>query len=99
MKARKALILFTILFICFTFAGCSTYNNLTGIVGMTDTCTVIARRAQIRSSFAVVAADLLEVKRGQTLEVLEEMEFEKVLWYRVRASDEDQTEGWIEATH
>jgi hypothetical protein len=97
MKARKALILITILLGSLTLSGCEIYNNLTGLVGMTDTCTVIARRAQIRSSFAVVAADLLEVKRGQTLDILEENEFEKVLWYRVRASDEDQTEGWIEA--
>ena len=97
MKARKALILFTILLGTLTFSGCEVYNNLTGLVGLTDTCTVIAKRAQIRSSFAVVAADLLEVKRGQTLEILEENEFEKVLWYRVRANDEDATEGWIEA--
>lgn len=97
MKARKALILLTILLSGFVFAGCGVYNNLTGLVGLNDTCTVIARRAQIRSSFAVVAADLLEVKRGQTLDILEENEFEKVLWYRVRAGDEDQTEGWIEA--
>lgn len=101
MKARKALILFTILFSSFALAGCgvveSIYNNVTGLVGLNETCTVIARRAQIRSSFAVVAADLLEVKRGQSLDILEENEFEKVLWYRVRASDEDATEGWIEA--
>lgn len=97
MKARKALILITILLGSLTFSGCEIYNNLTGLVGSSDTCTVIARRAQIRSSFAVVAADLLEVKRGQTLDIIEENEFEKVLWYRVRANDEDQTEGWIEA--
>ncbi len=97
MKARKALILITILLGSLTLSGCDIYNSLTGLVGSSDTCTVIARRAQIRSSFAVVAADLLEVKRGQTLDILEENEFEKVLWYRVRANDEDQTEGWIEA--
>jgi hypothetical protein len=28
---------------------------------------------------------------------LDELEFEKVRWYRVRANDEDKTEGWIEA--
>ena len=101
MKSRKALILSVILLGSLLLAGCGAvgdmYNNLTGLVGLTDTCTVIARRAQIRSSFAVVAADLLEVKRGDTLDVLEENEFEKVKWYRVRARDEDQTEGWIEA--
>jgi len=58
---------------------------------------VIAKTAQIRTSYAVVAADLLEVKRGDRLDVLDQMEFEKVLWYRVRARDEELTEGWIEA--
>jgi SH3-like domain-containing protein len=39
----------------------------------------------------------LEVKRGETLDILDETNFEKVHWYRVRAHDEDNTEGWIEA--
>lgn len=67
------------------------------IFGASDTATVIAKTAQIRTSYAVVAADLLEVKRGDRLDVLDQVEFEKVLWYRVRARDEAQTEGWIEA--
>src|SRR6476661_5604981 len=62
-----------------------------------DTATVIAKTAQIRTSYSVVAADLLEVKRGDRLDVVDETDFEKVLWYRVRAHDEAQTEGWIEA--
>src|SRR6476660_3078831 len=53
--------------------------------------------AQIRTSYSVVAADLLEVKRGDRLDVVDQVEFEKVPWYRVRAHDETQTEGWIEA--
>jgi hypothetical protein len=69
----------------------------TGIVGLSDTATVIAKTAQIRTSYAVVAADLLEVKRGEKLDVLDKVEFEKVLWYRVRAHDDSETEGWIEA--
>ncbi|HEY0429216.1 MAG TPA: SH3 domain-containing protein [Pyrinomonadaceae bacterium] len=101
MKSKKAFILFVILLSSLSLSGCSVvesaYNNVTGLVGLNDTCTVIAVRAQIRSSFAVVAADLLEVKRGETLDVFEETDFEKVHWYRVRARDEDQTEGWIEA--
>jgi uncharacterized protein YgiM (DUF1202 family) len=72
-------------------------DNVTSLVGLSDTGTVIAKTAQVRSSYAVVAADLLEVKRGDKLDVLEQMEFEKVIWYRVRARDEDNTEGWIEA--
>ena len=75
----------------------SALENVSTFVGLNDTGTVIAQRAQIRSSYAVVAADLLEVQRGDKLQILEETDFEKVKWYRVRASDEEETEGWIEA--
>ena len=74
-----------------------TINNVTSLVGANDTATVIANTAQVRSSYAVVAADLLEVKRGERLDVLDQIEFEKVSWFRVRAHDDDNTEGWIEA--
>jgi hypothetical protein len=73
------------------------FNSVATVVGLSDTCTVIAKKAQIRTSYAVVASDLLEVKRGDELDVVDQVEFEKVFWYRVRARDEDQTEGWIEA--
>lgn len=83
------------------FSGCgivgSVVENFTDLVGLDETGTVIAKRAQIRTSYAVVAGDLLEVSRGDRLDVLEEMTFEKVRWLRVRANDEDKTEGWIEA--
>ncbi|MGE3465852.1 MAG: SH3 domain-containing protein [Pyrinomonadaceae bacterium] len=68
-----------------------------GVLGPSDTATVIAKTAQIRTSYAVVAADLLEVKRGDRLDVIDSFEYEKVLWYRVRAYDDVSTEGWIEA--
>ncbi len=65
---------------------------------------VVARRAQIRSSTAVVAADLLEVNRGDTVEILDSDDVQdptdstrKERWLRVRARDEENTEGWIEA--
>lgn len=81
--------------------GCSlideTVNSVSSMVGISGTATVMAKTAQIRTSYAVVAADLLEVKRGEKLEVLDQVEFEKVSWLRVRAKDEMQTEGWIEA--
>lgn len=76
-------------------SGCDVLD--VNIFGASDTATVIAKTAQIRTSYAVVAADLLEVKRGDRLDVLDQVEFEKVLWYRVRARDEALTEGWIEA--
>jgi hypothetical protein len=74
-----------------------TVDSVSNIVTGPDTATVIAKTAQIRTSYAVVAADLLEVKRGDRLDVLDQIDFEKVPWYRVRAHDETKTEGWIEA--
>jgi hypothetical protein len=97
----KALILISILAIVFTQAGCGlldqTVSSVSGVFGLSDTATVITKKAQIRTSYAVVAADLLEVKLGDRLDVLDQVEFEKVNWYRVRAHDEANTEGWIEA--
>src|SRR5262245_12007678 len=78
--------------------GCQTLasKNTTGVV--------VARRAQIRSSTAVVAADLLQVNRGDQVDILDSTDVadpsdnsRKERWLRVKAHDEDTTEGWIEA--
>lgn len=81
-------------------AGCSTFASR-GNSGV-----IVSRRAQIRSSTAVVAADLLEVSRNDSVQILDSSEVpdptdnsKNELWYRVRASDVDKTEGWIEARH
>ncbi|MBA3335308.1 MAG: hypothetical protein H0T08_06830 [Acidobacteria bacterium] len=100
MITRK-LILFTAFLLGGAFlSGCGVFSsavqNVTGLVGLGRTGTII-NKAWIRSSYAVVAADLLEVKRGESLDILDEIDFEKVRWYRVRAHDEVSTEGWIEA--
>ena len=78
--------------------GCST------LASRSNTGTVVSRRAQIRSSTAVVAADLLEVSRGDTVDILDSIDVpdpsdntRKELWYRVRARDAESTEGWVEA--
>ncbi|HRI03786.1 MAG TPA: hypothetical protein PLL77_08595 [Pyrinomonadaceae bacterium] len=94
MKIKFFLII-TVLTTVLSQTGCSWLD--TGVFGPTDTATVIAKTAQIRTSYSVVAADLLEVKRGDQLDVVDQVEFEKVPWYRVRARDEALTEGWIEA--
>lgn len=91
----KVLIPVTILFFAFVQLGCSWLD--TGVFGANDTATVIAKTAQIRTSYAVVAADLLEVKRGERLDIIDQIDFEKVPWFRVRAHDDAATEGWIEA--
>ncbi len=101
MKVSRLFILLTLSLGCLNLSGCglvdAAFNNVSSLVGLGETGTVIANTAQIRSSYAVVAADLLEVKRGYTLDILDDTSFEKVHWYRVRAHDEDNTEGWIEA--
>ena len=87
-----------ILFAIGMVQGCKTLakQNNTGVV--------VARRAQIRSSTAVVAADLLEVDRGDSIDILDFQDVQdpsdntkKERWLRVQAHDEDSTEGWIES--
>lgn len=79
-------------------AGCQTLasKNSTGVI--------VARRAQIRSSTAVVAADLLQVNRGDVIDIIDSTDVtdpsdnaRKERWLRVKARDEDATEGWIES--
>jgi hypothetical protein len=99
----KVFLIFSLFLSILPAAGCGVVDQavsgVSSIVGLADTATVISKTAQIRTSYAVVAADLLEVKRGDRLDVIDQVEFEKVLWYRVRARDEAKTEGWIEAQH
>ncbi len=91
----RTLIALTAVALC---VGCST------LAKRSDTGVVVARRAQIRSSTAVVAADLLEVGRGDTLDILDFQDVQdptdnskKERWLRVQAHDEESTEGWIES--
>src|SRR6185503_20716732 len=93
MRSIKTL---AILIVPFLLAGCQTLatNSSTG---------VIVQRAQIRSSTAVVAADLLQVNRGDEVDILDSTDVadpsdntKKERWLRVKARDEATTEGWIE---
>jgi hypothetical protein len=92
---KGSVLIFLIVLGLISQSGCGFFDS--GVFGQNDTATVIAKTAWIRTSYSVVAADLLEVKRGDRLDVIDQVEFEKVPWYRVRARDEAQTEGWIEA--
>ena len=94
-KSLKTCVLFVLPML---MLGCQTLasKNTTGVV--------VARRAQIRSSTAVVAADLLQVNRGDQVDILDSTDVtdptdnsKKERWLRVKAHDEDTTEGWIEA--
>lgn len=74
-------------------AGCRT------LAGVRRSGVVIARRAQVRSSSAIVAADLKEVLRGDVLEIVESVDSAEngERWLRVRTRDAESTEGWIES--
>src|SRR5258708_5432458 len=86
--------LFAVLILC----GCSSLAN------RSNTGVVVTRSAQIRSSTAVVAADLLEVNRGDVVDILDSIDIpdpsdnsKRERWYRVRGHNDERTEGWIEA--
>src|SRR5260221_9675414 len=89
---------FVMLLSALLLAGCSPLAN------KSNTGVVVARSAQILSSTAVVSANLLEVNRGDIVDILDQVDVpdpsdntKKERWYRVRAHDEQKTEGWIEA--
>ena len=87
-----------VVFLAVMAAGCS------AIASHSNTGVVVSRSAQIRSSTAVVAADLLEVQRGDSVDILDSVDVpdpsdntKRERWFRVRGRDADNTEGWIEA--
>lgn len=95
MRIIKAL---SILVLPVVLVGCQT------LASKSSTGVVVARRAQIRSSTAVVAADLLQVNRGDIVDIIDSTDVNdpsdntrKERWLRVKARDDDATEGWIES--
>jgi hypothetical protein len=95
MRAIKTLV---VLGLPLLLLGCQT------LASKSSTGVIVARRAQIRSSTAVVAADLLQVNRGDLIDILDSTDVadpsdntRKERWLQVKARDEDATEGWIEA--
>jgi len=95
MRPLKTLL---ILVVPLLLAGCQT------LASKSSEGVIVARRAQIRSSTAVVAADLLQVTRGDMVDILDSTDVNdpsdntrKERWLRVKARDEDATEGWIES--
>src|SRR6266550_1783971 len=95
---RSFLIAAPVLLLAVLLSGCST------LASRSNTGVVVSRSAQIRSSTAVVAADLLEVNRGDSVDILDSIDIpdpsdnsKRERWYRVRGHDDERTEGWIEA--
>src|SRR5215813_13617608 len=90
--------LITIFSVSLLLVGCTTFAK------RSSSGVVVARRAQIRSSTAVVAADLLQVNRGDQVDIIDSVDVpdpndntRKERWLRVRGHHEDTTEGWIES--
>jgi hypothetical protein len=94
LKGRAASLLVPVL-LALVVAGCQT------LAGERNTGVVIAQRAQIRSSTAIVAADLSEVLRGDEVEIIDSATVEngeRWLLVRTRGAEANAaTEGWIEA--
>jgi hypothetical protein len=95
MRFSKTIVVFAAVLMSI---GCQT------LAKRSSTGVIVARRAQIRSSTAVVAADLLQVNRGDVVNILESTDVtdpsdnaRKERWLRVKARDEEGTEGWIES--
>ncbi|MEK6286438.1 MAG: SH3 domain-containing protein [Acidobacteriota bacterium] len=80
-------------------AGCGLLSSDAKI----DEGIVIAPKLKIRSSTALAALDLAEVKRGDRLEILEQAQVKTPTrtneWYKVRTKTKDATEGWVEARY
>jgi hypothetical protein len=77
---------FLLLLLALCVSACST------IAGKETTGVIIARRAQVRSSIAVVAADLSEVLRGDVVDILDSATAENgERWLHVRAHDAERT--------
>jgi hypothetical protein len=91
-KMRFTKIVLLIPFLC-AVSACTT------LAGKEEVGAVIARRAEVRSSTAVVAADLKEVVRGDELDILDSATVPDTgeRWLHVRTRDAEPIEGWIEA--
>ena len=89
----KAIKLVSTLLLLYVACACST------LAGTEEVGAVIARRAQVRSSTAVVAADLKEVMRGDELDIMDSFTAPDTgeRWLHVRTRDAEPIEGWIEA--
>src|SRR5438309_12066501 len=85
--ARRMYEVLAAIAIALSLAGCNT------LAKKRDTGVVVARRAQVRSSTAVVAADLVEVARGDQVEILDTATVQETAekWLRVRAHNEENT--------
>lgn len=68
-----------------------------------DEGIVIAPKLKIRSSTALAALDLAELKRGDRIDILDQAQVKTPTrtneWYKVRTKTQDATEGWVESRY
>lgn len=86
-----------VVFACVLVAACGLLPSESKI----DEGIVIAPTLKIRSSTALAALDIAEVKRGDKLDILEQAQVKTPTrtaeWYKVRTKTKDATEGWVES--
>jgi len=97
-SAKRRLFVFSLsLSALLSAGGCGLVSPETPI----DVAIVNSPKLKIRSSTAMVALDLAEVKRGDRLDVLEQAQVKTPTrideWYKVRTKDKNETIGWVKA--
>jgi len=96
---RKVILGFALMLSTLLSAGCGMISGDSKI----DEGIVIAQKETIRSSTAPVALPLVEVKRGDRLEILDQAQVKTPTrtaeWYKVRTKNKDAVEGWIESRY
>jgi hypothetical protein len=84
---------------CLLVAACGLLSSESKI----DEGVVIAPTLKIRSSTALAALDLAEVKRGDKLDILDQAQVKTPTrtaeWYKVRTKTKDAIEGWVESRY
>src|SRR5262245_39486463 len=99
MAITRNYLLITVLGLASIASGCSLISSDSKI----DEGIVIAPKLKIRSSTALAALDLAEVKRGDRLDILEQTQVKTPTrtaeWYKVRTKSKDATEGWVESRY
>ena len=91
--------LFSLMFLALLWvSGCSLVTT-----APIDEAIVNSPKLKIRSSTAMVALDLAEVKRGDRLDILEQTQVKTPTrtdeWYKVRTKDKNEVVGWVEARY
>src|SRR5256885_8495057 len=91
--ARLSLIFFLVLLL---LSGCKHNSSKSGAI-INEPGVIIAEKAQVRNSTALVAAPLKELKRGDTVNILEKRSVNQREFLRVRVEGDKPVEGWLES--